>query len=251
MSTLPTCGATELTSGQAVPETTMNDTTRRLDAGWSRSIIEDRDLTAPPGACGDGANYLVKATATGAWTGHDGQLATALGTNASNGWDFITVAKEGIRLYVKDEDLELHHDGASFVVITTPVEATSTQMWTGTTSSAVVTPKKVFDTAATTTLTDAATITIDGNTGINFKVTLGGNRTLANPTNMKTGQSGVIVVTQDGTGSRTFTYGTNWKFPGGSALSGVLSTAASSVDMIAYFVRSDGTILCTLSKAFS
>jgi hypothetical protein len=115
MSTLPTSGATELTSGQAVPETTVNDMGRRLDAGWSRAIIEDRDLTAPPGTCGDGANYLVKATATGAWAGHDGQLATALGTNASNGWDFITVAKEGIRLYVKDEDAELVYNGSAWV----------------------------------------------------------------------------------------------------------------------------------------
>jgi hypothetical protein len=111
MSTLPTSGATELTSGQAVPETTVNDMGRRLDAGWSRAIIEDRDLTAPPGTCTDGANYLVKATATGAWAGHDGQLAVALGTNASNGWDFITVAKEGVKLYVKDEDVELLYNG--------------------------------------------------------------------------------------------------------------------------------------------
>jgi hypothetical protein len=44
-------------------------------------------------------------------------------------------------------------------------------------------------------LTDGATITPDFATGNNFSVTLGGNRTLANPSNLTAGQSGVIVVT--------------------------------------------------------
>ena len=52
-------------------------------------------------------------------------------------------------------------------------------------------------------LTDAATITPDFSTGNNFSVTLGGNRTLANPTNLTAGQSGMIFVTQDATGGRT------------------------------------------------
>jgi hypothetical protein len=40
----------------------------------------------------------------------------------------------------------------------------------------------------------------------NFSVTLGGNRTLANPSNQTAGQSGTIVMTQDGTGSRTLAF---------------------------------------------
>jgi hypothetical protein len=100
-------------------------------------------------------------------------------------------------------------------------------------------------------LTDGATVTPDFNTGLNFKWTIGGNRTLANPTNAKSGQSGLITITQDGTGSRIITYGSNWKFPGGAATGGVLSTTASAVDSLAYFVRADGTIICTLAKAFS
>jgi hypothetical protein len=109
----------------------------------------------------------------------------------------------------------------------------------------------VFSTAAEVTLTDGATVTPDFNTGLNFKWTIGGNRTLANPTNAKSGQSGLITITQDGTGSRIITYGSNWKFPGGAATGGVLSTTASAVDSLAYFVRADGTIICTLAKAFS
>ena len=87
---------------------------------------------------------------------------------------------------------------------------------------------------AVTALTDGATITPDFALANNFSVTLGGNRTLANPTNLTVGQSGVIKVTQDGTGSRTLAYGTNWDFAGGTAPT--LTTTASAVDILAYYV---------------
>lgn len=85
-------------------------------------------------------------------------------------------------------------------------------------------------------LTDGATITPDFAAGNNFTVTLGGNRTLANPTNIVAGQSGVIAVNQDGTGSRTLSFGGYWKFAAGTAPT--LTTTASAVDLIAYYVES-------------
>ena len=87
-----------------------------------------------------------------------------------------------------------------------------------------------------TALTDGATITPDFSANNGFSVTLGGNRTLANPTNLVAGQSGVILVTQDGTGSRTLAYGSYWKFPGGTAPT--LTTTASAVDALVYYVGS-------------
>ena len=119
MSTLPHTGATELTSGQAVPETSVNEIGRYLDANVSRSIIEDRDLTAPPGACADGARYLVGASATGAWSTKDGKLAIAVGTNAASGWLFQTVAVEGFQLYVRDENITIQHNGTTWGSINT------------------------------------------------------------------------------------------------------------------------------------
>jgi hypothetical protein len=68
-------------------------------------------------------------------------------------------------------------------------------------------------TRSTTPLTDAATISISltsSNSSL-FTVTLGGNRTLQNPTNMPTGSDVKyfgIVVTQDSTGGRTLAYDT-------------------------------------------
>ena len=87
-----------------------------------------------------------------------------------------------------------------------------------------------------TALTDAASIATDLALSNNFAITLGGNRTLANPSNITAGQSGSIFITQDGTGSRTLSFGTNFKFVAGTAPT--LSTAASSIDRIDYVVAS-------------
>ncbi len=95
-----------------------------------------------------------------------------------------------------------------------------------------------------TALTDGASITADFALSNNFSVTLGGNRTLANPTNQTAGQSGAVVVTQDGTGSRTLAYGSNWKFAGGTAPT--LTTTANAVDVIAYYVESASRITARL-----
>ena len=95
----------------------------------------------------------------------------------------------------------------------------------------------VFDSAAgnITALTDAATISINFASSNNFSVTLGGNRTLGNPSNVVAGQSGFIAITQDGTGSRTLGYSSNWSFAAGSPP--VLTVGAGSTDIIAYYAR--------------
>ena len=96
-----------------------------------------------------------------------------------------------------------------------------------------------------TALTDAASIATDLALSNNFSVTLAGNRTLANPTNIVAGQSGSIFITQDGTGSRTLAYGSYFKFVAGTAP--VLSTAAAAIDRIDYVVKSSTAIQAVAS----
>ena len=96
-----------------------------------------------------------------------------------------------------------------------------------------------------TALTDAASIATDLALSNNYSVTLAGNRTLANPTNIVAGQSGSLFITQDGTGSRTLAYGSYFKFVGGTAP--VLSTAAASVDRLDYVVASSTQIHAVVS----
>lgn len=95
-----------------------------------------------------------------------------------------------------------------------------------------------------TTLTYASTLNLDMSAGNNYAVTLTGNATLANPTNLVAGQSGVIKITQDGTGSRTLAYGNNWDFPAGAAPT--LTTTANAVDILAYYVDGTSTITARL-----
>lgn len=96
-------------------------------------------------------------------------------------------------------------------------------------------------------LTDGANIAWDASLGAVATVTLAGNRTLSNPTNLKVGTY-IFVVTQDGTGTRTLAYGNNFRWAGGT--DAVLSTAANSVDIITFY--SDGTLMFgSILKAFA
>ena len=99
------------------------------------------------------------------------------------------------------------------------------------------------------TLTSASTVTPDFATSCNFTLTLGTNVTLANPSNLTAGQSGSIFLVQDGTGSRTITFGSYWDFAGGTAPT--LSTAANSVDRLDYIVRTTGSIHAVVTLAYS
>jgi hypothetical protein len=95
-----------------------------------------------------------------------------------------------------------------------------------------------------TTLSYSSTLTIDLSTGNNYAVTLTGNATLANPSNPVAGQSGIITITQDGTGSRTLAYGTSWDFSNGTVPT--LTTTANAVDVLAYYVISTTQIAARL-----
>lgn len=62
------------------------------------------------------------------------------------------------------------------------------------------------------TLTDGATINWNAQTIQSASVTIAGNRTLANPTNLINGKQYFLRVTQDATGNRRLVFGTAYKF---------------------------------------
>ena len=99
------------------------------------------------------------------------------------------------------------------------------------------------------TLSDGANIAYDMDDGNNATVTLGGNRTLDNPSNVTVGQSGSIFIVQDGTGSRTLSFGSAYDFAGGTAPT--LTTTASAVDRIDYVVRTTSSIHCVFTANYS
>ena len=71
------------------------------------------------------------------------------------------------------------------------------------------------------------------------------NTNFAAPTNQAVGQAGSIFIKQDGTGSRTVTFNTAFKFVGGTVPT--MSTAAGAVDRVDYIVFASGDIHCAVS----
>ena len=83
--------------------------------------------------------------------------------------------------------------------------------------------------------------TLDFSTGNNFSLTLGASITLENPTGVTTGQSGMILILQDGTGSRTLSFGSSWDFP--SATAPTVTATADALSSLVYFARSTTSIV--------
>tara|TARA_R100001460_G_scaffold100934_1_gene144726 strand:- start:2618 stop:3112 length:495 start_codon:yes stop_codon:yes gene_type:complete len=96
-----------------------------------------------------------------------------------------------------------------------------------------------------TTLSDGSTVSWDASANQVTSVTLGGNRTLGAASNQIDGGVYVISIIQDGTGSRTLAFNSNYKFVGGTAPT--LSTAANARDVLVFV--SNGTNMFEIGRA--
>jgi hypothetical protein len=137
-------------------------------------------------------------------------------------------------------------DGVSWNAKLGSLSIATAAQWLNDTPGLVLGTDPTWTAAGPVSLTDATTIAVDMSTFINATVTLGGNRTLGNPTNTKNGQTGAIEILQDATGSRTLAFASNWKFQGGTAPT--LSTAANARDMLFYYVDSSSVIVGSLLR---
>jgi hypothetical protein len=87
----------------------------------------------------------------------------------------------------------------------------------------------------------SSSFAIDMSTGNNYNFTIAGNITLNNPTNTQPGQSGVIKILQDGTGSRTLAFGGAWSFVDGTAPT--ISAGAGTTSVLLYYVVDSSEII--------
>ena len=117
----------------------------------------------------------------------------------------------------------------------------------GVISGTVIVNKQSFGTI--NTITSSGVLLVDFSTGNNFEVTLDSSATFAGPVNASGGQCGVITIRQDNTGSRTLAYSGGWAFQAGTAPT--LTTAASGIDVLAYFVVAPTRVLGILTAAYS
>lgn len=103
---------------------------------WQKAVL-DKDLNTPPSNPNEGDRYLIAGGATGDWTGHDYDL-----TVYKNGtWEFI-VKREGMFVYVKDEDALYYYDGSQWKKFETSSGSTFT--WNIVNSNATLEPNNGY-----------------------------------------------------------------------------------------------------------
>ena len=169
---------------------------------------------------------------------------------------FLTDVKEDDFIVMEDNDtqgfllLETHF---KFKAEDNTVSTTDGLTITGAAEIGNIRTHTNFDAGASVDIKDlgnaTGTVVLDLNENSNFSITLTGNVTLANPTSLTAGTSGSIFLTQDGTGSRTATFGNSFDFIGGTAPT--LTTAASSVDRLDYIVLDSSNIHTVATLAYS
>lgn len=164
----------------------------------------------------------------------------------SNGLEWVVPSyTTNTTLTLVDED-NMSSDSASSVPSQQSVKAyadTKLALAGGTVTGALVLDDSVG--ATITSATSSTGITLDFGASVHHSVTLAHNTTFAAPSNQVVGQSGSIIITQDGTGSRTAAFNAAFKFVGGTAPT--LSTAANAVDRIDYLVVAVGSIHAVVS----
>jgi hypothetical protein len=144
----------------------------------------------------------------------------------------VSIKDNTITTNASNADLELSANGTGNVV----------------TNSALKINKGYIE--AINTLTSSSTITVDFAEASVHTVTLAENTQFV-VTNLPTGGTGTIIITQDGGGSNTGSFGTDGstavKFAGGTP---TLSTAGNAIDVVTVF--NDGTnYLGNIAKAYA
>ena len=95
--TTPIHSIEEMTASQYDAYLTFNSLAKHCVAKFFLTV-EDKDLTSPP-AHSDGATWIVGPASTGAWAGHDDEIAHSYDA----AWSFY-VQQEGWLAYVRDEE---------------------------------------------------------------------------------------------------------------------------------------------------
>jgi hypothetical protein len=124
-------------------------------------------------------------------------------------------------------------DGTSnvYAPVLTNVTLTGGNTWSG------------MQTNCITTLSAVSNVFTPDGTCNNYKLTLGATNSVANPSVINVGASGLIEIDQDAIGSRTISsWGSQFIFQGGTG-SIALSTAANARDWFSYFIPDSTHVL--------
>lgn len=215
-------------NGNTVSSTDTNGNINLTPNGTGSVVVSKADIN---GGTVDGTAIGASSASTGAFT-----------TVSATGQITSTVADGTAPMVVtsttKVANLNVDKlDGADWAApaalgSTTPAAATVT----------TITAKKGVGTPVALTSTSAS-IAVDMSDS-NFTHTFTENTTLANPTNLTAGQSGVIVFTQHASSPKTLAFGSYWDFPQGTVPT--VTATNSAVDVLAYYVNSSTSITAKL-----
>lgn len=124
MATTTNIGITLVEQSQAQKEVTVNQALVRIDALLNTGAVSLGDNT-PPGSPAAGDLYIVGASPTGDWSGHDNEIAYY-----DQIWRFV-VPQEGMSLWVCDEDLTYSFDGSDWVTASVGEANTASNLGSG------------------------------------------------------------------------------------------------------------------------
>lgn len=110
----PNLGLELIPSNSLQPSVAINDALQLLDA-LVQLAVESRTLTVPPATTEPdiGKRWIVGAAATGAWAGHDGEIALCTGADL---WRFIE-PREGFEAWVIDEEEKYRYTSGDWTMI--------------------------------------------------------------------------------------------------------------------------------------
>lgn len=196
-----------------------------MDA-WSETVAAVVNVTA--GSTNGGTSWRSTSNAGGTINSTDLNFV-AFGTNVVLP---LAVASGGTGATSAADAFTAIKQNASTTATGVVEKATDAEVYSAT-ADKYIAADHIETSSAYVALSDGASISLDWDAGVNRSVTLGGNRTLANPSNGQPGTWRTIKVIQDGTGSRTLAYGSNYVFPGGTAPT--LTTTAAAYDRLFIF----------------
>ncbi len=110
LETTPHLALSLIHASQSQKELTANEAFLAIDRLLNTGAISRTEST-PPASPDDGDLYIIAASATDDWDGHDGEIACY---HSSKGWVFLA-PNEGMTLWVNDEDSLYAFDGTSWV----------------------------------------------------------------------------------------------------------------------------------------
>jgi hypothetical protein len=252
LATLSSVGSGEISDGAVASVDIADATIVDADIAATAAIADSKLATITTAGKVSGAAITAGAIGgTASFTGSGG--VTTVGTITGSG--NVVVSGTGA---AATELRFADNDSSNYVGFKAPSAVASNKVWIlpgsdGTSGQVLTTdgsgtlawgsPGSGNETALVN-LTDTATIAVDASQGSLFKVTLGGNRTIAAATNQTAGKTYTFMFLQDATGGRTLSFDSSYVFPA-TVTPPLLSTAANAVD-IGQFI-SDGTNLYYLT----